>query len=136
MPGDQHTMDDKNFALCDYYRNLPDGSKAMAYDDICELVQLRDGEHPVKSAVFKAVACLPRLETWQPSSCWCVRARCVCVCVCATSFASTLHLYSRPVQSWWPTCLSKVQNFGKAKARRGRKKGWRKTSKDEDKHGA
>ena len=81
MPGDQHTMDDKNIALCYYYRNPPDGSKAMAYDDICELVQLRDGEHPVKSAVFKAVACLARLETWQPSSCWCVRARCVCVCV-------------------------------------------------------
>ena len=48
MSVDKHTTDDKNIALCYYYRNPPDGSKPTAYDEICKKVRLRYGAKPTE----------------------------------------------------------------------------------------
>ena len=73
-------MDDKNRALCFYYRNPPAGQKKLKFSDIAKLVKNTDGESPTAGAVRQCVV-----------------------------------------------------NFHTAKGKRGRKEGWRKTTKLEDK---
>ena len=72
-------MDDKNRALCFFYRNPPNGAKRLTYAEIAEIVRNEDGGHPSEGAVRQC-----------------------------------------------------VMNFHEPKATRGRKSGYRKTTKAED----
>ena len=50
-------MDDKNRALCFFYRNPPNGAKRLTYAEIAEIVRNEDGGHPSEGAVRQCTIC-------------------------------------------------------------------------------
>ena len=153
------TMDDENLALCKVYRQPPDGSKPLAYSKIAAKVKRRDGHRPSAACVCLAACSLGVVVYEERSgasalavvcSLLCV-SLCVCVCVCVQRGARTesarntfqnqilrrtAHLFSKlACCCGLPSQVARSAS-GRPKEKVGRKKGWRKTTADEDKRAA